>query len=553
MEELPLSMEGNQTVFVMGHKNPDTDSICSAIAYANLKQKLTGDAYEARSAGSVNNETQFVLDRFQIEAPLLLKDARAQIKDLRYRCFQPAKEDISLKLAWDRMENEECSTLAIVDSEGYLKGVITISDIAKSCMNLYDNEILAKAQTPFINLLEVLEGEMLVGEKESIITQGKVLVAAANADRLQEYVDMGDTVILGNRFEAQECAIEKGAKCLIVCTGVDVAEEIRQLAEKKGCTIIKTVYDSYTATRLVNQSMPVKFFMNKKNLVTFTTESFTDEVKKTMGEVRHRNFPVLDEAGKYMGMVSRNELLDINKKKLALVDHNEITQAVDGVEAATVVAVIDHHKIGDIQTMEPIYFRNQPVGCTATIIYQMFQETKTEIEPSIAGVLCSAILSDTLAFRSPTCTEIDKETAHKLADIAGIADVEAYAREMFKAGSNLLEKEAKEILYQDFKKFTAGSTVFGVGQVTSMDREELIALKDKMLNYMEETFSEHGADMIFLMLTDILEESSELIYIGEGAKEAVEKAFKSEESDRTYLKGVVSRKKQIIPQLMGVL
>lgn len=553
MEELPLSKEVTQSVFVIGHKNPDTDSICSAIGYSNLKCKVTGESYVPRRAGNVSSETQFVLDRFGLDAPILLNDARTQVKDLKYKCFQAVTAGISLKDAWDLMDNGGCSTLAVVDEDDYLEGIITISDIAKSCMDLFDNEILAKSKTSYKNLLSVLNGKMVVGDESKIITEGKVLVAAANPDRLQEYVETGDVIILGNRFEAQECAIEKGAKCLIICTGVEVSEEISQLAEKKGCAIIKTEYDSYTATRLVNQSMPVEYFMNQKNLVTFTEENFTDDVKKTVTETRHHNFPVLNQAGKYIGMLSRRELLDINKKKLILVDHNETSQAVDGMSAATLLEVIDHHKLGDIQTMEPIYFRNQPVGCTATIVYQMFQETNTEIEPAIAGVLCSAILSDTLAFRSPTCTPVDRKAANALASIAGIPSIEEYAKEMFAAGSNLLEKKPKEIFYQDFKKFTAGSTVFGVGQITSMDGGELKQLKDRMLTYMEETFKDHGVDMLFFMLTDILEESSELLYYGEGAKEAVEQAFVSEEADRTYLKGVVSRKKQIIPQLMGVL
>lgn len=553
MEELPLSKEVTQSVFVIGHKNPDTDSICSAIGYANLKNKVTGEDYIPKRAGSITSETQFVLERFGITEPELLKDARTQVADLKYKCFESVTAGISLKDAWDLMENRGCSTLAVVDKDNYLNGIITISDIAKSCMGVFDNEILAKSNTSFKNLLSVLKGKMIVGNEAEVIKEGKVLVAAANPDRLQEYVEVGDIVILGNRFEAQECAIEKGAKCLIVCTGVEVSEEITQLAEKKNCFIIKTEYDSYTATRLVNQSMPVEYFMKCKNLVTFSLENFTDDVRKTMTEKRHHNFPVLDQLGKYIGMLSRSELLDINKKKLILVDHNEVSQAVDGMLAATLLEIVDHHKLGDVQTMEPIYFRNQPVGCTSTIIYQMFQEAGIEMEPAIAGLLCSAILSDTLAFRSPTCTAIDKKAATAMATIAGISNIEEYAKEMFAAGSNLLEKEPKEIFYQDFKKFTAGSTVFGVGQITSMDSSELVQLKCRIITYMEETYKEHGVDMLFFMLTDILEESSELIYYGDGAKEVVEKAFTSAEIGRTYLKGVVSRKKQIIPQLMGVL
>ena len=539
-------------VFVVGHMNPDTDSICSAIAYANLKEKVTGKKYTPKRAGQVSPETEFVLQRFGVKTPDYISDVREQVKDMEIHHVPGVGKDISLKKAWDIMDKDSLSTLPIVDKEGNLEGILSVADIAKSYMNIYDSTILARAKTSYRNILEVLEGKMVVGDEEGYVETGKVLIGAANPERMENYVDGGDLVILGDRYEAQLCAIEMRAKCIVVCMGADVSKTIMRLAENKDCAIIQTKYDTYTASRLINQSMPVDFFMRKENFVTFSTEDFLDDIRAVMAEKRHRDFPILDRNGHYLGMISRRNLLTVRKKDLILVDHNEVSQAVDGLNSANNLEIIDHHKIGNIETMGPVYFRNQPVGCTATIVTQMYRENGIEIEPAMAGLMCSAILSDTLVYRSPTCTEVDRRTAEELAKIAGF-DVETYAKEMFAAGSNLSGKSPEEIFYQDFKKFTAGDVTFGVGQITSMDGGELDKLKERMIPYIEKSFGEHGADMLFFMLTDIMEESTDLLIFGEGAEEAAKKAFKSEEEERMYLRGVVSRKKQIIPALMNVL
>lgn len=544
--------EKEQNVFVVGHMNPDTDSICSAIAYANLKSKITGKKYTAKRAGQLSPETEFVLNRFHAKTPGFISDVREQVKDMVIRQVPSIQKEISLKAAWDIMDKDTLATLPVANDDRDLIGLISVADIAKSYMDVYDSEILAKAETPYKNILEVLEGTMVVGDPDAKVTGGKVLIGAANPDMMENYVEAGDIVILGDRYEAQLCAIEMNASCIVVCTGAEVAKTITRIAENKGCAIIQTKYDTYMASRLINQSMPIDYFMRKEGFVTFTTEDFIEDIKTVMAEKRHRDFPILDKDGHYLGMISRRNLLNVRKKELILVDHNEVSQAVDGLESANILEIIDHHKIGSLETVGPVYFRNQPVGCTATIVTQMYHENNIEIEPDMAGLMCSAILSDTLVYRSPTCTEMDKKTAEELAAIAGF-DVQKYAKEMFAAGSNLSGKSPEEIFYQDFKKFTAGNVTFGVGQITSMDGDELTKLKDRMVPYMEKTFEEHGADMLFFMLTDIMEESSELLLCGEGAEETARSAFHSEEEDRVYLKGVVSRKKQIIPPLMNIL
>ena len=544
--------KSEKDVIVVGHLNPDTDSICSAITYANLKEKVTGEKHVAKRAGQLSPETEFVLKHFGVKTPGFVADVREQVKDMDIRVVPTLRKEMSLKAAWDVMDKETLSTLPILDEEKCLKGLISVADIAKSYMDVYDSEILAKAKTPYRNLLEVLEGTMLVGDPEGHIEGGKVLIGAANPEMMETYVEQGDIVLVGDRYEAQLCAIEMKAQCVVVCTGANVAKTIQRMAEHRGCTIIQTNYDTFVASRLMNQSMPIDFFMRKEGFVTFTTEDYVDDIKTVMAEKRHRDFPILDKDGHYVGMISRRNLLNVDKKNIILVDHNEVSQAVDGLENANILEIIDHHKIGSLETMAPVYFRNQPVGCTGTIVCQMYRENGVEIEPAMAGLMCSAILSDTLVFRSPTCTPLDKQTAEELAKIAGF-EIEAYAKEMFAAGSDLSGKSPEEIFYQDFKKFTAGNTTFGVGQITAMDGDELLKLKERMTPYIEETFAEHGADMLFFMLTDILEESTDLMIFGEGAQEAAEAAFQSAEEDRMYLRGVVSRKKQIIPQLTNVL
>lgn len=545
--------EAQRAVWVIGHINPDTDSICSAIAYANLKSKITGRTYLPKRAGEINSETRFVLEHFKVAEPEFVSDVRTQVKDIEYRYTKGVDGNISLKKAWESMRAIQAHTLPIVDKNGKMEGVITIGDIAKSYMEIYDNKIISEARTPYQNIIETLSGEMVVGEPKKQVTTGKMLIAAANPDLMESYIEKGDIVILGNRYESQLCAIEMDAQCIIVCDGSKVSYTITKLAESKNCTIIKTPYDTYTAARLINQSMPIRHFMCREGIISFTMEDYIEEIREIMTKNRFRDFPILDLEGRYEGMISRRILLDAKKKKMILVDHNERSQSVSGIEDTELLEIIDHHRLGGIQTMSPVFFRNQPLGCTATIVYQMYEENNVKLEPEIAGLLCSAIISDTLAYRSPTCTQVDKEAAEQLAVIAGI-NVMEYAREMFTAGSNLQNKSCEEILHQDFKKFTCGDTEFAVGQINSISGRELKAIEEKMQQYMEDTFAEQRVSMLFFMLTDIMEESTKLLCVGDGARELAEKAFEIKNSaEGLWLNGVVSRKKQLIPALMMAL
>ena len=548
-------------IYVTGHRNPDTDSICSAICYASLKRKLTGKDYEPCRAGNVNPETQFVLDFFQVEAPRLVESVKTQVKDIEIRKTKGVADNISLKRAWNIMQENNVVTIPSVREDGTLEGLITVGDITKTYMNIYDSSILSKANTQYSNIIETLEAELIIGSAEAYFDQGKVLIAAANPDLMEFYIEPHDLVILGNRYESQLCAIEMGADCIIVCEGAAVSMTIKKIAQERGCTIIATTYDTYTAARLINQSMPISYFMTREHLITFNSDDYIDEIREVMASKRHRDFPILDKDGRYLGMISRRNLLGAKGKQIILVDHNEKNQAVDGLENADIQEIIDHHKLGTVETISPVFFRNQPVGCTATIVYQMYHENNVEIDKATAGMLCSAIISDTLLFRSPTCTPIDKAAGLALAQIAGL-DIEKYAIDMFAAGSNLKGKSDGDIFYQDFKRFTVGNSVFGIGQITSLNAVELKDLRTRMSAYTEKEREQHEIDMMFFMLTNILTESTDLICTGQGAEQLVANAFHVKDEDVenvsgqtgiVKLPGVVSRKKQLAPQIMMAL
>lgn len=551
----------NRKTIVIGHKNPDTDSICSAICYANLKCLIDKEDYQPGRAGQINEETQFVLSRFEVEAPELIENVKTQVKDIEIRETKGVSKSISLKKAWNIMQEGNAVTLPAITDDGLLEGLITVGDITKSYMNVYDSSILSKACTCYSNILETLEGTLLVGDENQFFSEGKVLIAAANPDMMEYYIAPHDLVLLGNRYESQLCAIEMEAACIIVCEGAAVSMTIKKLATERKCTVITTPYDTYTAARLINQSMPIKYFMTTEHLITFEDDDYIEDIKDVMASKRHRDFPILDMDGKYKGMISRRNLLGATGKRVILVDHNERSQAVDGMESADVREIIDHHRLGTVETIGPVFFRNQPLGCTATIVYQMYNESGITIDKMIAGLLCSAIISDTLLFRSPTCTEVDRNAAYELAKLADI-NLEEYASEMFAAASNLKGKSDEEIFYQDFKRFTAGKVTFGVGQISSLNVEELSELKERMIPYLENVKQNQNMDMIFFMLTNILKESTELICVGTGARQIIRNAFRIEEEDVTdksdgqiiNLLGVVSRKKQLIPAItMAIL
>lgn len=541
-----------EKIYVIGHKNPDTDSICSAIAYADLRQKVTGQVHEAKRAGHVNDETAYVLDRFGVEAPKLLTDVRLQVRDLDIHEMQGLKPNASIRDTWERMRQEQAKTLPIVKDDE-LVGVVSTGDIAKSYMDVYDSEILSKARTQYRNIVKTLDGIMITGNEHGYFMRGKVAIGASSPNLMEEFIEKDDLVILGDLEEAQACAVNIDASCMVICKDAEVSPKLIQKAKEQSIVIIQTPYDTFTTARLINQSIPVKFYMTSGPLTMFRMNDYVDDIKDIMAKKRFRDFPILDRHGRFKGFISRRRFLGASKKKVILVDHNERSQAVDGIEEAEIIEIIDHHRLGDIETVSPITFRNQPVGCTATIINQMYEENEIEVPREIAGLLCGAIISDTLLFRSPTCTPLDERTAKKLAKISDI-DLEQMAQEMFNAGSNLKGKSAEDICFQDFKQFTVNDTIFGVGQITSMSKEELAAIRDMMTEHLPKVLEAHNLNMIYFMLTDILAESTELLCVGTGARGIALSAFDLPDNAKSLiLKGVVSRKKQLIPVLVETM
>lgn len=542
----------SKKVWVVGHKNPDTDSICAAISYAYLKNQ-SGDkkTYVAKRAGAVNEETRYVLERFGVEEPPLVTYAGAQIKDINIRKTAGVSNQISLKRAWELMKKLEVVTLPVTNQFGKLEGVIVTKDIATSYMDVLDNCVLSKARTQYKTIAETIDGEVYAGNEHAHFVHGKVVIATSNPEYMADYIEDDDLVILGDREEAQMQAIRSNASCIIIGGGLEVAEEVKKLAEKRDCVIITTPFDTFSVARLINQSMPIKQYMTRRELVTFDIDDYVDDVKDVMSRVRHRDFPVLGSNGNYVGMISRRNLMNMQKKQIILVDHNEKSQAVDGIGEAEILEIIDHHRLGSLETVSPVYFRNQPLGCTSTIIYQMYQEQRVEIPKEIAGLLLSAIISDTLMFRSPTCTPLDKGVAKRLAEIADV-DIEDHAKKMFRAGSDFKNKTTEEIFYQDFKIFHTEDCDFGVAQISAMSGEELEQIGEQLRPFLPQVLGEKRLNMVYVMLTDILEESSKIIFAGEDAGKILAHAFKKQEdADGILLDGIISRKKQMIPTLMN--
>lgn len=532
-------------VYVTGHKNPDTDSICSAIAYAELKRKM-GTAATACRLGELNRETAFVLDHFEVPSPELLYNVKTQVSDLDMDVVNSVSPSVSIKSAWKIMKRNNVKTLPVVDDNGRLLGVVTLSDITNKYMDALDNNTIATSKTTLGNIVETLNARLIWGSQQDFATSGKILIAAMNADEMSPHVESGDVVIAGGRTDTQLKAVELGANCIIVTCGAKIDPSVVKAAEAKRCILMATQADTFTTARLINQSVPIGYIMSTENLVKFEIDDYIEDIKDKMLKTRYRSYPVVDSNNVIKGLISRYHLISYRNKKVILVDHNEKSQTVNGIEEAEILEIIDHHRLGDIQTSKPIWFKNEPLGSTSTIVASLYFESGIRPSRTIAGLLCAAIISDTIKFKSPTCTYTDRSTAEKLAEIAGI-QMDEFALAMFKAGSTLLGKSPQEIVCQDFKEFRFGKYKVGIAQVYTIDSEGLNEIRGKLIEYMDNYCRNRGYSLVMLLVTDILDQGSEVLYTGE-ARELVAKAFNIELTDNSvYLDGVVSRKKQVIP------
>lgn len=541
----------NDVVYITGHRNPDTDSICSAISYSEFKNKVGVNAVPIR-LGDVSRETQFALDYFGVKAPKLVETVKTQIADLEIDNVTPICPETSLKTAWSMIRKNNVKTLPVVDDEDRLVGLASQSNITSCYMDIWDTNVIQKSGTKLENILDTLSAKCIYAAENDPRFTGKVVVAAMQPESAGEFIDDGDIVICGNREDTQNIVLDCHSSLMIITGNHTVSDEILQRAKEGNCSVIVTPYDTFTAARLITQSVPVNHVMARENLISFRTDDFIDDVREVMLKTRFRSYPVVNSENKIVGSISRYHLISKNKKKVVLVDHNENAQSVHGLEDAEILEIIDHHKIGGVQTGAPIYFRNEPVGCTATIVASIFFENGIRPSKKVAGLLCAAIISDTLLFKSPTATNADKLALNRLASIADI-DPEKFAKEMFRAGSSLEGKTPSQILNQDFKPFTMNDIKVGVGQITTMDTEGFEAVRKDVVELMEKTAANDGYGLIVLLVTDILKGGSELIAIGDYT-DAVSRAFGiTLDGNSAYAPGVLSRKKQVIPQLTAAM
>lgn len=545
--------EAIRKVNIIGHLHPDTDSICSAISYAYLKNTVgKTNIYEPRRAGTINRETAFVLKHFGFDEPQLITSVMPQVKDTEIQRQAGIDSEMSLFAAWNLMRETKVDTLCVTDPQNNLEGLIAVKDIANANMDVFDTSIVADSHTSYANIVSTLNGEMILGNPADTVHAGDVRVGTT-PEMMEDTVKAGDIVLVTNRYETQQFAVECDASCLIICCSAHVSDRVVASARRHGCSIITTPYDTYAAARLISMSIPVRAKMLAENILKVSVNTSIDDARKMMAKSRHRFFPVIDENGTYAGLISSSSLLTAKKKHVILVDHNERTQAVEGLEQAEIMEIIDHHRIGSIETSGPALFRNMPVGCTCTILYLIYQENDVEIPPSIAGLMLSAILSDTLAFRSPTCTPVDQKAGKALAKICG-EDIPSYADAMFEAGADLTGRTAEEVFHQDFKIFSRGNVKFGVGQGSFMTENSRKAAEALVGPYLPEAAQAEELPLVFYLFTDVKTSSSEVLWYGEDADGIVSRAFDVEPEDGlAKLPGVVSRKKQVIPALMATL
>lgn len=542
-----------EVVYVSGHRNPDTDSICSAIAYSYLLKAI--NRYNAMPVrlGEVNRETEYVLKRFDVEIPVLLKTVKQKVEDLNYDKVTVFSKELTLKTAWDLMKQQNVKSAPILDDHGQLLGLLSTSNIVEGFMEKWNSSLLKDAHTPIENVIDTLEASILYLNHDLKIISGDLHIAAMRGEEAKKRIKSGDIVIVGgDRDDAVNSLIEAQVSLIILTGSLELEKDMLDKLKDKGISVISTPFNTYLTSQQIIQAIPVEYIMQKGDLKIFTTDDTLDHVKEVMSETRFRSYPVLDLNNRCVGSISRFALLKGLRKKVILVDHNERGQSIPGIEEADILEIVDHHRVADIQTVGPLLFRGEPLGSTATIVTKMFEEFDVEIPQAIAGILLGAVVSDTLLFKSPTCTPTDTKIARKLAKIAQV-DIQEFAMDMFKAGTSLAGKTVEEIFNQDFKKFLFENGTVGVGQVNTMDIEGFAEYKAEMLEYMTKFAQDNNLDFVALLLTDVINANSEIFAAGPKAY-LVEQAFNIKLNDsQATLKGVISRKKQVVPAITAVM
>ena len=540
-------------VYVSGHRNPDTDSICSAIAYSYLLNATNKYNAIPVRLGEINRETEYVLKRFGVEHPVLLKTVKQKVEDLNYDKVTVFSKDLTLKTAWFLLKQQNLKSAPILDEHGQLLGLLSTSNIIEGYMDQWDSEVLKKAKTPVENVIDTLEANVIYLNEALKVINGDIHIAAMSGNEAKKRIHENDVVIVGgDRSDDLEELISVKPSLIILTGSLTSNEHVVNKCKEQGISIVSTPFNTYQTSQQIVQAVPVEYVMIKGDIKTFSTDDTLDYMKEVMSETRYRGYPVIDLNNRCVGSISRFALLKGLRKKVVLVDHNERGQSIPGIEEADILEIVDHHRVADIQTVGPLLFRGEPLGSTATIVTRMFEEQDVEMPSHIAGLLLGAVVSDTLLFKSPTCTPVDTKIAKKLAEIAGV-DIQEFAMEMFKAGTSLVGKTVDEIFNQDFKKFSFDNLQVGVAQVNSMDIEGFLPYKKDMLDYMNKFAEDNNLEFTLLLLTDIINANSE-IFVGGPRPELVEKAFNVQLTDRQgTLEGVISRKKQVVPAITAVM
>ena len=543
----------SEIVYVSGHKNPDTDSICSAIAYSYLLNATNKYNAVPVRLGEVNRETEYVLKRFGVEHPVLLKTVKQKVEDLNYDKVTVFSKDLTLKTAWFLLKQQNLKSAPILDEHGQLLGLLSTSNIIEGYMDQWDSEVLKKAKTPVENVIDTLEANVIYLNEALKVINGDIHIAAMSGNEAKKRIHENDVVIVGgDRSDDLEELISVKPSLIILTGSLTSNEHVVNKCKEQGISIVSTPFNTYQTSQQIVQAVPVEYVMIKGDIKTFSTDDTLDYMKEVMSETRYRGYPVIDLNNRCVGSISRFALLKGLRKKVILVDHNERGQSIPGIEEADILEIVDHHRVADIQTVGPLLFRGEPLGSTATIVTRMFEEQDVEMPSHIAGLLLGAVVSDTLLFKSPTCTPVDTKIAKKLAKIAGV-NIQEFAMEMFKAGTSLVGKTVDEIFNQDFKKFSFDNLQVGVAQVNSMDIEGFLPYKKDMLDYMNKFAEDNNLEFTLLLLTDIINANSE-IFVGGPRPELVEKAFNVQLTDRQgTLEGVISRKKQVVPAITAVM
>lgn len=532
---------------IFGHKTPDTDSVCSAITLANLKNKLNQSS-KPYTLGKINKETDFVLKYFNVDIPVELDNVKVQIKDLSYDKVKPFRAEQSIHFAYFFMNENKLRTLPIVDDENNLVGIITMKDIAMSLINT-DQKLL---NTSYDNIIETLLGREIIRCDELI--DGIITVAAfeENTLRRADVLNKNSIVIVGDRYDIIKYAVEIGVKLIIVTGDLNIPHDLVQMALQNKVNIIRTPYNTYHTARNIGLSKFVNYTMKSENLMCFKEDDYLDDCKEDIENSKHSKFPIISVDKKYLGLLSRGHLINPSKKKVILVDHNELGQSANGIEEAEILEVIDHHKIGDIKTAIPISFRNIPLGSTNTIIYNMYKENNIEIDKNMAGLMLSGIISDTMLLKSPTSTDKDRDAVEELVNIVGI-DLHEYSMEMFKVGTSLKSKTIEEIIYQDFKKFNLEYKNVGISQVFTMDINEIMSKKSDYIGLIDKITRDKDYYVFIMAVTDIVNEGSYIFYTSTKEK-LISAIFKKEDVyEGIYVDKCVSRKKQIVPSIINAI